>query len=258
MDVVNIATGNARVGIQCGTYPPAGSLPRSWSTPWPWYTPVDVTTPELATADLATCCTPPWIGDTTTDPTVIDWTPRQAAALVPFAVVNGWPLNPAGRTGRTGRSLGRWGENAAADPIVIAGTGRDRKVLLIERDDCRQWAIPGGMVDPGETAPAALVRELREETGVDLADVDPEILSRTYVDDPRNTDHAWICSTVALYRVAAPMTAVGADDALDAQWWPAADMPTLRDALDAAGTQLYEAHASLLALAMDVADRAER
>jgi len=30
-----------------------------------------------------------------------------------------------------------------------------------------QWSIPGGRIEPGETAAAAALRELREETGVD-------------------------------------------------------------------------------------------
>ena len=91
------------------------------------------------------------------------------------------------------------GRKPAADPVLIADTPDGPHVLLIKRSDCGQWAISGGMVDPGETAPVTLMRELREETGIDLAEVKPRILTRTYIDDPRNTDHAWICSTVALY-----------------------------------------------------------
>ncbi|MCX5367535.1 hypothetical protein OG864_53885 [Streptomyces sp. NBC_00124] len=50
-----------------------------------------------------------------------DWSQRQATALVPFQLdARGWPLHPHGRTGR---NLGKWGGNAAADPIVVAGSG---------------------------------------------------------------------------------------------------------------------------------------
>jgi ADP-ribose pyrophosphatase YjhB (NUDIX family) len=182
---------------------------------------------------------------------------RQAAALLPFNLdARGWPLNPTGRTGRAGRNLGAWGENQAADPIVTAGHGTDRRVLLIRRRDTGQWAIPGGIVDPGESAPQALVRELREETSVDLADLQPVILARTYVEDWRASDHAWVCSTAALYRLPDTAAVHAGDDAADAAWWPLPDLDTLTAALASVGG-LYPAHRPLLAAALDhLADHA--
>ncbi|MFF0822432.1 NUDIX domain-containing protein [Micromonospora haikouensis] len=217
------------------------------------YRPIDVTPSELQAAGLAAPAR--WVHDTTTNPEdITDWAARQAAAIVPYRLFLGRPVNPCERTGKVGRDLGRWGENPAADPIVVCGDGPARRILLILRDDCRHWAIPGGMVDPGETAPAALVRELREETGVDLTNVTPQVVVRTYVKDPRNTDEAWACTTAALFRLPAEVVAVGADDALDARWWPFATLAQLDEAVRAAGGVLYEAHRLLLTAALHVLD----
>lgn len=52
--------------------------------------------------------------------------------------------------------------------IVQDGAGR---LLLVKRarpPGEGLWSIPGGRVEPGEDDPAALVRELKEETGLDV------------------------------------------------------------------------------------------
>src|SRR5215831_19085684 len=50
--------------------------------------------------------------------------------------------------------------------IITDGTGR---LLLIQRGhepEEGRWSLPGGRVRPGESDPDALVREVREETGL--------------------------------------------------------------------------------------------
>lgn len=66
----------------------------------------------------------------------------------------GYPLNPRGRTGLRGRGmLNRWGPTQAADPLVTRyNDDGDLEVLLIQRGDTGEWALPGGKVDPGEQA----------------------------------------------------------------------------------------------------------
>ena len=52
---------------------------------------------------------------------------------------------------------------AVGDAAIIDETGR---MLLIRRADNGLWAMPGGVLDVGETAAAGVVREALEETGV--------------------------------------------------------------------------------------------
>lgn len=54
------------------------------------------------------------------------------------------------------------------DPESVAGiifSPDRRSVLLIKRRDVPVWVLPGGGIDPQETAKQAIVREILEETG---------------------------------------------------------------------------------------------
>ncbi len=44
-------------------------------------------------------------------------------------------------------------------------------VLLQRRSDNGLWGLPGGSVEPGESVSEALVREVREETGLEVAPI---------------------------------------------------------------------------------------
>jgi 8-oxo-dGTP pyrophosphatase MutT (NUDIX family) len=198
--------------------------------------------------------------DPETDPTRIDWPARQAAAAIPFQVVDERPVNPCGPTGiRYGRNeLGHWGEALAADALISATdrTGR-RWVLMVERSDDHGWAIPGGHVDPGETPVEAAARELEEETGLIIPGALWQALPPQYVPDPRASDEAWMVTvlcTTDLGRLdwrSFPVP-VGADDARRAEWVHADTYDTLTAHLRAAyGGRVFAAHVDMLRASLD-------
>ncbi|EDW68843.2 ADP-ribose pyrophosphatase, mitochondrial [Drosophila virilis] len=164
-----------------------------------------------------------------------------------YQIKDGLPQNPIGRTGLCGRGLlGRWGPNHAADPIVTRWKRNENgeivrhkdsgknilQMVAIQRSDNKLWAIPGGMVDPGENVSVTLKREFTEEAlnFDDKGHMVEEFFKQGgvhvysgYVDDFRNTDNAWM-ETTALNFHDEDGTKVGqlqleaGDDATNVRW----------------------------------------
>lgn len=197
-----------------------------WSVEWKEYAPVNYTAPVVlskpAWADVEDLAGAKIPFNQVDDK--VDRRSFEGAYAVDEA--SGAPLNPFGRTGLKGRGLlGRWGPNHAADPIVTRWKRNDKnepvesngkKVLefvAIKRKDNGQWAIPGGMVEPGDTVSATLKKEFGEEAmnSLSLSEEERQQLEQKldglfgkgtevykgYVDDPRNTDNSWM-ETVAV------------------------------------------------------------
>ena len=128
-----------------------------------------------------------------------------------------------------------------ADCIVITRE-EEPKVLLIQRANdpykgC--WAFPGGFMDMDETTEQCAIRELKEETGLDVSDI-KQIGCYSKVDrDPRGRT-----ITVAyLAIIDEPVEVTGLDDAAKAEWFPLSALP-----------QLAFDHEEILSDAMSVAN----
>lgn len=122
--------------------------------------------------------------------------------------------------------------------MLIVTTEREPRVLLIRRKHdpfAGRWAIPGGFVDMDESLEAAAKRELFEETGVRVAQVE-----QLYTfGDPKRDPRGRVISVVYLARVAINRVKThAADDAAAVGWFSLKKPPAL--AFD---------HAKILALA---------
>jgi 8-oxo-dGTP diphosphatase len=121
-----------------------------------------------------------------------------------------------------GRTLDHWHQpKLTVDVLVEDEAGR---VLLIRRKNPPPgWAIPGGFVDYGETLEAAAVREIREETGLDVS---LTAQFHTYSDPARDPRHHTV-TTVFLGRPNDPKAVPRPDDdALEAAFFPLDSPPS--------------------------------
>lgn len=55
---------------------------------------------------------------------------------------------------------------AVGSSAIVADS--DGRILLQRRSDSGNWALPGGVMDIGETLAESAIREVREETGFDV------------------------------------------------------------------------------------------
>ena len=62
--------------------------------------------------------------------------------------------------------------NSMVPSVNVVIENEAGEILLIERSDNGNWAIPGGAIDLGESMAQAGVRETKEETGIDCEIVD--------------------------------------------------------------------------------------
>ncbi len=219
----------------------------SWTVPWRGYKPAAFTDASVLKA-AGKWADPPKVSDVTRA-----FVTRENGQDRPVSTdVRGRPLCPLGRTGIEGRGLlGRWGRNPAGDPVVtrLSESGR-LQLLVIERKDSGQVALPGGMVDGNEQAHETVARELREETGLELSFEGAPRVFEGVVDDRRNTDNAWM-ETTALHKHLSPadagMSIKAGDDARAVKWV---------DVDDALLAKMYASHSSFVQTAADALIRA--
>jgi ADP-ribose pyrophosphatase YjhB (NUDIX family) len=70
----------------------------------------------------------------------------------------------------------------------------DGRIVLVRRRDNGCWSLPGGMIEWGEDIPTTIVRELQEETGLQVTQIGR--LVGVYSAPKRDPRFHSICTTV--------------------------------------------------------------
>ncbi len=109
--------------------------------------------------------------------------------------------------------------------IIDAG-----RILLVERGHeplQGYWSLPGGAVDTGELLEAALRREVREETGLEVEILSlVEIYERIMRDEAGRPEYHYVLMDYLCRPVSG--TACAADDAKNVGWFRPEELGSLR------------------------------
>lgn len=121
-------------------------------------------------------------------------------------------------------------EHVGHAPLFLSGVSAvviddDGRLLLTQRADNGRWAVVSGILEPGEKPGAAVLREIREETGVDA-----ELVRVTSVDTAGpvtypNGDVASYLDVCFLVRAVSGEARVADEENLDVRWFSPDGLP---------------------------------
>jgi 8-oxo-dGTP diphosphatase len=113
------------------------------------------------------------------------------------------------------------------DCVVFSYSGEMVKVLLIKRGNDPfkdMWALPGGFMQMDESADECAKRELLEETGIKIVELEQ---LHTFTDIDRDPRERTISITYTALVHAHDYNPIASDDAVKADWFSTNELPPL-------------------------------
>lgn len=115
---------------------------------------------------------------------------------------------------------------SVATDIIVCTITKPFQILLIQRKNPPyqgMWALPGGFMDMDERLHNTAKRELMEETGIQL----DELQFFDVYDDPQRDPRGRTIGIVYYALVPQPIKPEASDDASSAQWFSIEELPQL-------------------------------
>jgi ADP-ribose pyrophosphatase YjhB (NUDIX family) len=113
--------------------------------------------------------------------------------------------------------------------VAVIIMDEEKRVLLQKRSDVGLWGIPSGHVEPGETVAEAAIREVQEETNLQihilkLVGVYSEPNSQVFKYPNGKTVH--FITTCFLAEVIGGQLRCNSSESLDVRFFPITDLPS--------------------------------
>ncbi len=119
--------------------------------------------------------------------------------------------------------------------LIVDDHDNDHRVLLIRRGQAPllgEWSLPGGVLECGETLREAVVREAREETGLEVETSEMlGVYERVIRSDEGRVRYHYVLIDFLCRPVGGHLKA--GSDAADVRWFTRAELPALNLAHDA-------------------------
>jgi len=132
------------------------------------------------------------------------------------------------------KELGYITPKVGADGAIFDSEGR---ILLVQRSDDKKYCLPCGWLDPNESSEEAVIREIREETGIQARVVQlVGVFSRK-----ANTGHGPFSAVAIVYLCEVLEEAlVLSHEVLDARYWAIDEVPVWHELHEQYARRAYE------------------
>lgn len=109
------------------------------------------------------------------------------------------------------------GIEVAVGPFIL--NDRDELLLFTSPKWKNEWIVPGGHVEPGETLENAVIRETKEEIGVDIEIIEQFNIGQSFVSPPEFKRNAHFLFIDFVARLKSGKFVFN-DEISDCKWWP--------------------------------------